>query len=518
MEHMGLVSILPAILAIVLALVTKNIVISLFLALFVGITIISGWNPIVGFYALIKDYFFVQIADSYNAQAMAMMLIIGGFVALITASGGALAFTEKVTKKMNTKAKCETSIWISGILIWFTDSGNSLLIGPVFEKISDKLKVSREKFSYILDCTTSPICALIPIIGWGVYIMGLIDGGLETINITNVTGWELFIQAIPLNFYAILTLVMCGYVCMTQFDYGPMLKAQNRALNEGKCIRDGAVPMRRTKEISLPKGIEPKVSTMVIPLIIVLGTMFTVLFINGFPKVVVPGTIIRVGIASGFLLGSFSLMLLCAKYKIMTFKESLDTMIAGMSNMVYMVIVLVLSWSLGAICAEMGTANYLIEITESFLNPNLLPAILFVAGGLMALATGTSWGTYAILMPIGLPMAVAMNLSLPLIIAAIISGGLFGDHCSPISDTTIMASMGAASDHIDHFRTQMPYAITVGLICIVLFLLSMWLPGILVLIVGIASLMIIVYILHRFSLRRENVSVSYKEYSRNELK
>jgi Na+/H+ antiporter NhaC len=505
----GVLSLVPPILAIGLAIRTKNIIVSLFVSIIISTTILSGWNPALGFTSMIKDYMFGALSDTMNTQALFMMVIIGGFVALLTQSGGAMAFTDMVTRKINTRAKCETGMWLGGLAVWFTDNGNSLIVGPIFEALGERLKVSREKFAYILDCTTSPICSLVPIIGWGVYSMSLIETELEAGGITNATSWDVFTQGIPLNFYAILTLFMAGYMAITQLDYGPMLKAQNRAVITGKTIRDGGTPMRSEgKKMELKPGMKPKVYTMTVPLIVLLVVMFSYLTAKGLWVTKVAGSDIRTAIASGFLTATIVLIGICVKEKIYTFQECLNIITSGMSNMMFMCVVLVLAWSLSGVTKTIGTAGFLIETAKGFLNPKLLPCIVFVIGAVMSLATGTSWGTMAILMPIGLPVAISFGISLPLVASAIISGGLYGDHASPISDTTILASIGSACDHIDHFETQMPYATTVAAICAVMYCIAGWYPTPVITLIGTLFLSAVIYLLHKLSIKKLRTSIS----------
>lgn len=499
----GILSLVPPVLAIALALITKNIIVSLFITVFVSATIIGGFNPLVGFTSMIHDYIFGALVDEVNVQGLIMMTIIGGFVALLTKSGGAYAFTNKVTKWVNSRKKCETGIWLGGLAVWFTDSGNSLIVGPIFEALAEKLRVSREKFAYILDCTTTPICALIPIIGWGVYTQGLIDTELANAAVTDTTGFEIFTQCIPFNFYAIMTLFMAGVMAITSWDYGPMLKAQNRAMKTGQTIREGGEPMRGDNKNGMKFDPDKaKVSTMAIPLIVLLIVIFAYLTKLGLWYTKVAGSDIRTAIASGFLCGLIVLIILCVKDKIYTFKECMKIIEGGWANMMFMCVVLTLAWALSGVNGAMGTADYLVKITQGFLNPAVLAFILFLMGAIMSFATGTSWGTMAILFPIGMPMAISLGVSLPLISAAIISGSVVGDHCSPISDTTILASIGAACDHIDHFRTQMPYALTTGVICGIMFLVAGWVTTPALLIVGAVVLVPVVYVLHKVSVKK----------------
>lgn len=502
--HYGFWSIIPPILAIALAIKTKNVLLSLFIGIFFGATVINGWNPVAGLVSTLSDYIYGELGKGYQMESLANLFIIGAFVSIIGVSGGSIAFAKKVTKSLNSRSKAELSMWFGGLFVWFTDSGNSLLVGPIFQSIGDKVKVSREKFAYILDATSSPICALVPIISWGIYIMGLIDSELQSNPNIPFSSWEIFMKSVPFQFYSWLTLLMVGYVAYTQFDFGPMLKAQKRA-ESGKLLRDGAIPLRNTEEIVLEEGVEPKAIIMVLPIVALLGVMFTIFVMNGFPYTKLSGRILRTGIAMGFITGGIICVLLSIKYKTMTLKKAETAMFDGMKDMVYLMCIMVFAWTLGTVCKSLGTANYIIEISSSFLNPAFLPLIVFIIGAIMSLATGSSWGPYAILMPIAIPMAVTMGAPLFVTVASIISGGLFGDHCSPLSDTTLLASMGAACDHMDHFQTQFPYALTVAIVSAVLFLIAgLTELSYALMIPGIIALFAIIYLLHKVSLKKYN--------------
>lgn len=512
----GILSLIPPILAIGLAIWTKNIVVSLFTSVFISVTILSGCNPILAFPAMIKDYMFVSLSDTMNVQALFMMVIIGGFVALLTRSGGSMAFTNYVTRFVNSRSRCEAGIWLGGLFVWFTDNGNALIVGPIFEALGERLRVSREKFAYILDCTTTPICAMVPIIGWGVYAMSLIETELNVASITDVTSWDVFTSGIPLNFYAILTLFMAGFMAFTQWDYGPMLKAQNRAMKTGETIRPGGTPMRNEdKKIELPDGVTPRIYTVVVPLMVLLIIMFTYLTTKGLWWTKVAGTDIRTGIATGFLCATLALIAICMKEKIFNFTQCLDVMMGGMRNMMFMCVVLVLAWSLSGVTKTIGTAAYLTQISTGFLSPDLLPCLVFIIGAVMSLATGTSWGTMAILMPIALPMTIAFDSSaLPLVSTAVISGSIYGDHCSPISDTTILASIGSACDHIDHFETQMPYATTAAVISAFMYLLAGIFTPLVMLPVAVVVLAAAIFVLHRIYVKKYGQAADIRKLSR----
>jgi Na+/H+ antiporter NhaC len=503
-ESFGFLAIIPPILSIALAVITKEVVISLFAGCFIGGLLIGGFNPFIGIYVMIQDYFFPQMADSYNAQAFFMMAIVGGFVTLLTSSGGALAFTNNPRMAIFTKSRrtAEVGTWLGGLFIWFSDNANSLIVGPVFENINRGARVSREKFSYLLDCTASPICALIPIMGWGVYIMSLVEKQIADVVQIQSTAWDIFLQSILYSTYAILTLIMCGFMAWSQWDFGPMLKAQLRAKHLGKLNADDANPMRKTKEIKLPEGVKPRLSALMLPLLVVLVCIFVILPIHGFPYKPVGGSKIRGAIAYGFLCGMGLLCFILPRFKVMTFKQCLKTIASGMAGMMDMCVVLLLAWTLAAMCKTLGTAPYLIEITRGFLHMHILPALIFVVGAVVSFATGTSWGTYALLMPFSIPLAIETGSSIPVCVAAVVSGGLFGDHCSPISDSTILAAMGAGGDLIDHFKTQTPYALLSGGVCILLYLFSNSVSPVILLIIGLAVVVILTYILHKWDMKK----------------
>lgn len=498
--YYGFLSLLPALIAIVLSIATKNIIISLLTAVYIGALIINSFNPFIALISMISDFMYVKIAEESNAQTIFMMAIIGGFVALLTSTGAANSFAKNMTHRLNTRKKGEFATWLGGLVIWFTDTGNALILGPIFEKILEKLKTSKEKFAYILDVTSICDAALIPIIGWGVYSMGLIETELKNLEISNLSSWSVYVGAIPFNFYAILALIMAGFLAISQFDYGPMLKAQHRAATKGETMRAGGTAMRKSVEDKNDGNVP--ISLMLIPLIIMVVTIFTNLFIHGFPGEVVPGKMIRSSIAAGFLLASISLLILSIKNKIMSFDECMSAFMKGVSNSGFMAVLLTLAWSLGGISTHMGTAEYILEITEGFLSPQMLAAVFFIIGCVMSFATGSSWGTMAILIPLAIPMAYKLDVSLSVVVAAVSSGGLFGDSSSPISDTTMLASTGAGGDHMDFFTCMAPYSFTVGVISFVTFIIAGHMASNVIIIFSLIFLLAFIYFMHKLSMKK----------------
>lgn len=471
MEHLGWVSIIPPLLAIVAALVTKNVIISLFIGTFSGVLILTGGMPLSATKTIISDYLFFQLTDGYNAGVLVLLVFIGGFVALMEKSGGAAAFAEKVIRFLNSKAKTQLAAWFGGIIIFFSDLGTPLLVGPIFEKIFDKAKISREKLAWIIDSTASPVAVLIPFIGWGVYIMGLIQKEYDSLNITE-TDWDAFIQAIPYQFYPILAVLMVPLVALTKLEFGAMSKAEKRVQETGALFWPNSKPMRKPDNMTELQNTKSKASLIFVPLLVLLVTLFGMLIPLGFPFEKIDGSAFRVALTTAYLFAAIVLIGLMVFYKVKKFNEVFDIYLSGMQRMMTVAAILVLAWSLGTVMKNLGTANYVVEIMDGNIPVYLIPIILFAGGACMSFATGTSWGTFAIMMPLAIPMAVHLDASIYVCIGAVLSGGIFGDHCSPISDTTILSSTGAGSDHIDHVKTQLPYALLNGAAALAAYLIA----------------------------------------------
>ncbi len=487
----GILSLIPAILAIVLAFKTKNVVLSLIISLFTGTLIITGGNPWTALQSMFADYLFVDLTGSSSAQTLVMMSIIGGFVALIEKSGGAQALAKAVAKSINTRVKAQVSCWIGGLAIFFSDSGNSLILGPIFRPIMDKLKVSREKLSYILDSTSAPVCILVPITGWGVYIMSIIAQEYEVLGLLESDA-SVFMKAIPFQFYAIAALLLVPLIAFAGKEFGPMAKAERRIVYENKLYNDGLEEIASENEPVSTKAKEAKTRNIAIPLVVMFVVIFAMFISWGFPTKNIPGSKIRVALTSGYLLASITAIILIVKDKVMTFKECFDTFMKGIQKMSYILVIIVVAWGVGSVCSNLGTSSFIVESTKGILSPNLIPAFIFVIGAVIAFATGTSWGTFAILLPIGINMAHSFDVSMYVTIAAVLSGGLFGDHCSPISDTTILSSMSGACDHVEHVKTQLPYALVAALGSFIGYLVAGFMGGVWVVTLPIAIIATVV--------------------------
>ncbi|KAB7705302.1 sodium:proton exchanger [Bacillus aerolatus] len=497
MEHIGWLSLIPPVLAIIAAIMTKNVIISLFLGSFSGVLILTKGAPLTATKTIIGDYIFAQLTDSYNAAVLVLLVFIGGFVALMEKSGGAAAFAEKVIGFLNTRAKTQMAAWFGGIIIFFSDLGTPLLVGPIFEKVFDKAKISREKLAWIVDSTSSPVAVLIPFIGWGVYIMGLIQKEFEGLKIAE-SDWDAFIQAIPYQFYPILAVLMVPLVAFSKLEFGAMARAEKRVQETGALHWPNSKPLRKPENMKELEKTKSKPILIWLPLLVLLVTLFGMLIPLGFPFQKIDGSDFRVALSTAYLFAGLLLIFMMVYYKVKKLGEAFDIYVSGMQKMMTVAVTLVLAWSLGTVIKNLGTANYIVENMDGNVPVFLVPVILFIAGACMSFATGSSWGTFAIMMPLAIPMAFHLDASLYICIGAVLSGGVFGDHCSPISDTTILSSTGAGCDHIDHVKTQIPYAILNGSAALLAYIIAGLTSSILSLVAAIVFMVTAVVIISRW--------------------
>ena len=451
----NVLSIVPIVLTIGLAIRTRTVILSLFTGLLSGALIIAKGHPIVALKATIGEYIIPRFLDSYNAGIVVLLVFIGGFVTLLEKSGGAEAFARKVANFIDTRCKTQIAAWIGGILVFFSELGTPMIVGPIFAPICKKMRISKEKLAWILDCTASPVCVLIPFIGWGVTSMGLIQTELDNLGITAINDWTAFCNAIPYQIYPILCLCMVPLVAFSKKEFGAMAKAEQDA-------RKGifsTLPSEEApkKNMITNNNVSPLV--VILPLVVLFVTLFGILIPQGFPVKQVPGGDFRVALISGYLLAAVTMILLMKHYKVMEIKEGISTYVKGCSKLFDCMVMLILAWALSAVGGILGTSEFIVSIAQGTVPYWLVPSIVFLIGALMSFATGTSWGTFAIVMPIAIPVAYHLDANLYVTIGAVLSGGLFGDHCSPVSDTTILAASGANCELMNHTWTQLPYAI-----------------------------------------------------------
>lgn len=462
-----LLAIVPPLLAITLAIITRQVIISLFVAVYVGATMLCSGNLWEGLYSTFFDFILPGLEDTDHQRILALTTFCGGLSLLLERSGGAQAFANRVNKGVGkTRRGAQLITWLGGIFIWFSDSTNPVLVGPVCRGITDKVKVSREKLAYIVDSTTAAVPTLFPLSAWGAYIIGLISAFYADYNYNGNPQMD-FISGIPYQFYTIGSILMVFIIAVTGWDYGPMKKAEDRAYLTGELYREGADIKRESKLEELPDGAKPTIWNMIVPIVVLLIFIFIGLFYTGDIKAngvfgaLANGSSLR-ALVTAFIIAAVVAGAIGITNKVFTFNTAVNTFIEGCTNMMEVVIMLLLAWSIGSICSACGTSTWIVNTFEGFLTPLSMSAIIFIAACLTSFSTGSSWSVFAIFIPIACSIAISIGAPVGMAIGVVLSGGIFGDHCSPISDTTVMSSMGSSCDHIDHVNTQLPYALTVA--------------------------------------------------------
>ncbi len=489
MESYGFWSLLPPTLAIILAIRTKQVFISLLVGIWVGWLILSGFNPLLGTYNTVQALVNV-FKDPGNTRTIMFSCLVGALIVFVQRSGGAEGFIKIVhnyllkieaKKAGNSRVIVQLMAMLTGALVFVETSINILTVGSIYRPICDDLKIPREKLAYIAHSMSPTICVLIPLNAWGAYIMGL----LAAQGFSNP--FQVLVSAFPFNFYPMIAIALIAILIITKKDFGPMKKAEERTRKTGKLMNDGAKPLLSTDVLAMERkeGVPARAINMLIPIFTMVFMMPIMLVVTGYPNVQNAASlpwysvsIQAIGLGSGstsvliaILTSIIVSIILYRAQNIFKVQESIDLVISGISALIPLALLMLLAFTIGAVCVELKTGIYIAGLTKAWLTPNLVPFIIFMVGCVVAFATGTSWGTFAIMIPIGVPMAQTLGADLSLTIAAALSGGVFGDNCSPISDTTLITSMSCASDLIDHVRTQLPYSITAGLITAVLFLI-----------------------------------------------
>ena len=471
MEY-GILTLLPPIIAIGLAIITKQVFISLFLGIVTGELILNSWNVFAAINGSLNEIVGI-FSEAWITKTIIFSFLVGGIITIISASGGVKGFNEYLTNKTKLVKNKKDSLllaYIIGIVVFIESSITILLSGTVARPLTDEYKVSREKLAYVADSTSAPVCALIPLNGWGAMLMGIIGVQISS-GIIEGNAASILLKSLPFQFYSIIAVIAVGYYIYTGNDWGPMKKAEIRASKTGKVIRDDATPMISEEATSTPpkEGVNPNMWNMIIPILVLILMMPIGLYITG------DGNILQgSGSTSVFWAVIASLSFTGVYYKIkkvMNVDEYVDYIYKGIGAIVPVVMLLITAFAIGNIIGELETGNYIAIIAEGRISSSFGPAIIFILSSIMAFSTGTSWGTFCIMLPIGIQMAVSIGAPLYLSIGAVVSGGIMGDHCSPISDTTILSSMASASDHIDHVNTQLPYALLNGAIATGLYLI-----------------------------------------------
>jgi len=460
------ISLLPPLLAIILAIRTKQVYLSLFAGIYLGWTILADWNPIIGLANALDGCIHV-FKDAGNTRVIIFSALVGALITLTQRSGGIDGFVKSVIDRgwVRDRWSAQFMSGIIGCSVFIESSITCLVVGAVSRPIFDRLKISREKLAYICDSTSAPVCVLIPLNAWGAYILNL----LSKENVSSPI--RTLITAIPFNFYAIAATALVFTLILMKRDFGPMKKAEKRAVDEGKLLRDGAQPTVSDDVIGIKakSSVQPRASNMLIPIITMILMMPVSMLITGNGNLTAGSgsTSVFWAVLSSIFIAS----IIYLKRNILSLQEITDLIIKGIGGMMPLAILMMFAFAIGDIARELKTGIYVAQISKAFLNSSFVPVILFLVSCFIAFSTGTSWGTFAIMIPIAIPVAATMDIHLPLLVSAVLGGGVFGDHCSPISDTTLVSSMASASDHIDHVKTQLPYALSAAILASVLYLI-----------------------------------------------
>ena len=461
MPEPSFASLIPVFVTLIVALTARNVLVGLFSGVFVGVAMVADTSILLFVPTLVRNYIVPEVADTYNASVLVLLVFIGGFVKLIEFSGGGTAFAQVAARWVSGKARAQVASWMGGIMIFFSDLGTPLIVGPVFQPLIDRLQISRQKLAFILDSTSSPVAILIPFIGWGVFIMSVIADAFSAVGVTT-SEWDAFVAAIPYQIYAWLAITMVPVLTILKFDYGSMARAERDVANKVY-----AGPISPLGETSKAKPV-----LVWLPLLVLGVTLFATLNHHGFPFEQVAGSDFRAGLSAAYFLAAVVLVVLIVYTGVQNLLETFTRYIEGMTGMMPIAATLVLAWTLGTVSEALGTGAYVAELARDGLPGQLLPAVTFLLAAVISFATGSSWGTIIIMMPLAVPAALATGAELPIAIGAVLSGGLFGDHSSPVSETTILSSTGAGTTPLEHFRTQLPYATTNGVIALVGFIVA----------------------------------------------
>ncbi|PWI33916.1 Na+/H+ antiporter [Vibrio albus] len=470
-------SLLPPIVALGLAIISRRVLLSLGVGIILGsllLTDYSAGNAAVYIGTTVKSVFIEDGGiNSWNMSIVAFLVLLGMMTALLTLSGGTSAFADWAYQRIKSGKGAKLLAAFLGVFIFVDDYFNSLAVGSISRPVTDRFNVSRAKLAYILDSTAAPMCVLMPASSWGAYIMTIISGILVAHGISEYSALGAYLRLVPMNYYAVFALLMVFAVTWFNLDIGPMRDSEINAAcgKSAKSGRDNGVH----EELDITQSSKGKVSDLILPIVtLIIATIAFMLYTGGQALAsdgvefnvlgAFENTDVGMSLVYGGLVGLVVSLLTVFKQGL-PFSDILNTLWIGAKSMSGAILILIFAWSIGSVIGDMKTGAYLSSLVQGNINPQWLPVILFLLSGAMAFATGTSWGTFGIMLPIAGDMAGATDLALMLpMLGAVLAGSVFGDHCSPISDTTILSSTGARCNHIDHVATQLPYALAVALV------------------------------------------------------
>jgi Na+/H+ antiporter NhaC len=479
----GWITLMPPVIAIGIALIFRSVIPALFIGIWFGAFIIAGPGLFSGWTSFLKSfdtYLVNAIADPDRVRVLLFTMMLGGMIGILARNGGMQGVVARVTRFASTAVRGQLITATLGLVIFFDDIANTLLIGKTMRPVTDKLRISREKLAYLVDSTAAPVAGIAFASTWVGFEVSVIGSTIEGVSDLDASPYLIFLGSVPYSFYPIITVFMVFAVAYTARDFGPMYEAEIAAR---RAKSENAAESAEVSTTSAGIGDNPKASNAIVPILIVVITLFAGLLISGSGgtlRDILSSADSYLALMWASLLGVTSAAIITVYHKILTVNEVIDAWSEGVGSTLFAVIVLVLSWTLADIVQLLKTAEYIIAIASGNLPLYLLPTLSFLLSGIVAFTTGTSWGTLGIMMPLILPLSwslltgsadYAVTDQMYLFhgsIGGVLAGAIFGDHCSPISDTTVLSSLASDCDHIDHVRTQLPYALTCALCAIFL--------------------------------------------------
>ncbi len=487
----GWLSIVPPLLAIALALLYRRVVPALFFGVWIGAVLAIGYTPwaaLQGLLDTMQVYVLGAMANESHAAIILFSLMIGGMVGIISRNGGTLGIVEQITRWASDSRRGQVATGVLGLGIFFDDYANTLIVGNTMRPVTDRLRISREKLAYIVDSTAAPIATLAFVTTWIGYQVGLVNTAVAGIEGFSEGAYSIFLNSIPYSFYPILALYFVFVVANSKRDFGPMYKAETRARETGEVLGPDAKvdeAASEGEELAPPEGTPHRALNAIIPVLVLVFTVLGGLYATGVEGTGADASLREIiGAADSFaalvwgsLLGVLAAAALSLGQGLLSLEQTVEAWYEGLKSMLFAMIILVLAWGLSNITEVLHTADFLVSILGETLPPGVVPGIVFVLAAATAFATGSSWGTMAILMPLVVPLAWAVlagnGMATPAhyhilysSVSCVLAGSVWGDHCSPISDTTILSSMASGCDHIEHVRTQLPYALSVGVVAL----------------------------------------------------
>lgn len=476
-------SLLPPLLAIALALLLRQVVLALLGGVWLGAWIIAGADPFTALLRVVDTYLLNAYADRDHLQIIGFTMLLGGMLGVITRAGGLKAIVRTLSRRVRSDRSVQISAYLMGLVIFIDDYANTLFVGATMRPLADRFRVSREKLAYIIDSTAAPVANLALIGTWIGFEVSLIADSFKATSVGLEPYWA-FLMSLPYRFYPIFALVFIAWLLIWRRDFGAMYRAEQRARETGKVLADTASPLANYESAELlpPDHLRGSLWSALLPILTALGGAIAGLLYTGYYGALDAGEAITlrsvlsnansyISLTWGALLGCITAFLCAVPSRLLSMREAFDAWVGGARAMVLAIVILGLAWSIGDVCDELHTAQYLVQALQGNLSPAWLPALTTLTAAAISFAIGSSWGTMSILMPLAIPLAYNLTAGMDTptqqfylitTISSVLAGATFGDHCSPISDTTVLSSIFAGSDHIDHVRTQLPYALVVG--------------------------------------------------------